>query len=190
MKPIRHLAACALACLLAACATPPPLASDPPVEPDADAVVSAIPGLHAPRADLLTAGQPAPEAWDALAARGVTTVVNLRSEAEMAGRDQAAEVVAAGMDYHHLPIASADDLTPDNAARLRALVANAPGRVLVHCASANRAGALLALGELEAGTMTPDEALVFAREAGLSSAGFEAQVRPRLGLPPADADAD
>jgi len=55
--------------------------------------------------------------------------------------------------------------------------------VLVHCASANRAGALLALAAAQHGAMTPVDALAFGRAAGLSSPVLEADVRARLGLP-------
>lgn len=187
MDAIRSLTTAALAILLAACAGHAPLtvAATPVVEEDHAAVVAAIPGLHRPRDGLITAAQPGQEAWSALAAEGVTTVINLRTDDEMAGRDQAAEVAAAGMAYHHLPIASADDLTGDNAARLRALIDNAGGQVLVHCASANRAGALLAIDAAQSGGMTPVEALAFGQSAGMTSARLEAEVRKRLGLPDA-----
>ncbi|MCR6662953.1 MAG: sulfur transferase domain-containing protein [Luteimonas sp.] len=186
MTLIRCGLALCIATVLAACAgTSPVVADAAPVHeaPAAKTGIDAIPGLHAPRANLLTSGQPAQGDWVALAAQGVTTVVNLRTDAEMAGRDEAAEVEAAGMAYHHLPIASADELTSGNAAQLRALLEGAQGTLLVHCASANRAGALLAVGAVDAGEMTPQQALEFGRSAGLTSPRFEAQVRPRLGLP-------
>lgn len=186
MTPIRCALALCIASALAACAGTPPVVADaaPAHEaPPEKAGIDAIPGLHAPRVNLLTSGQPGQGDWAALAAQGVTTVVNLRTEGEMAGRDERAEVEAAGMAYHHLPIASADALTSDNAAQLRALLEGTQGTALVHCASANRAGALLAVGAMEAGEMTPQQALEFGRSAGLTSPRFEAQVRPRLGLP-------
>ncbi len=186
MTPIRCGLVLCIASALAACAGTPPVVADaaPAHEvPAAKVGIDAIPGLHAPRTDLLTSGQPGQGDWAALAAQGVTAIVNLRTDAEMAGRDERAEVLAAGMAYHHLPIASADALTSDNAAQLRALLAGTDGTVLVHCASGNRAGALLAVGAVDAGEMTPQQALEFGRSAGLTSPRFEAQVRPRLGLP-------
>ncbi|WP_165967443.1 beta-lactamase hydrolase domain-containing protein [Luteimonas aestuarii] len=184
MHAIRSLTIAGLASLLAACASHAPMtvAGAPVAGERHAAVVAAIPGLHRPGNGLITAAQPGQEAWSALAAEGVTTVINLRTHDEMAGRDQAAEVAAAGMAYHHLPIASADDLTDDNAARLRALIDNAGGPVLVHCASANRAGALLAIGAARSGGMTPVEAVAFGQSAGMTSARLEAEVRKRLGL--------
>ena len=171
-----------LACIAAVQAAPP---ETPPPVVAAMEQADAIPGLREARTGVLTSGQPAATAWQGLSAQGVTTVVNLRPEGEMSGRDERSEVVDAGMVYHHVPIASAEDLTSDNAARLWAHVEAAPGRVLVHCASGNRAGALLAIGAAEAGAMSPEHALAFGKTAGLTSPKLEAAVRERLGLPAA-----
>ncbi|MFT3761115.1 MAG: sulfur transferase domain-containing protein [Pseudoxanthomonas sp.] len=156
--------------LLAACATPP-------AAPVAQGVE-----LHSPLPDVLTAGQPAASDWASLTAQGVTTVINLRPDEEMQGRDEAAEVATAGMAYVQLPVAGAQDLTPAKAAELREALAAAPGKVLLHCASANRAGALLALAEAGNG-MDPAQALEIGRAAGMRST--EARVREVLALPAA-----
>lgn len=158
------------------------------VEPPADtaargASADPLAALRAPRPGLFTGGQPDPAAWPALAARGVRTVINLRPPSELDGRDEAAEVAAAGLRYVELPVAGAADLTPAHADALWAALQQAEGAVLVHCASGNRAGALLALAMHRQGGMTPEQALAFGREAGLTS--LEAPVRERLGLPAA-----
>ncbi len=133
-----------------------------------------------PRADLLTAGQPAATAWAGLHQRGVTTVINLRTAGEMAGRDEAAAVAAAGMHYIHLPVAGAGDIDAAHADKLWQEIERAPGRVLVHCASGNRVGALLAIGAARHGGMSPAEALAFGKKAGLTR--LEPVVRQKLGL--------
>lgn len=132
---------------------------------------------------LMTAGQPPAEAWAPLARQGVTAVINLRSDAEMQGRDDATAVVAQGMDYHRIPVGDGADITPENAAALWQLLAQARGSVLVHCASGNRAGALLAVGAARAGQMSPEQALEFGRTAGMRS--LEPRVRELLALPAA-----
>ncbi|MFC3550859.1 beta-lactamase hydrolase domain-containing protein [Lysobacter cavernae] len=144
-----------------------------------------LPNLRQPRAALLTAGQPPARAWKALAADGVTTVINLRPTDEMGGRDEAAEVAAAGLRYHALPVAGAGDITTDNARGLWTLIAQAQahGKVLVHCASGNRVGALLAIAAAGEGGVSAEQALQFGRAAGL--AGLEPLVREQLALPPA-----
>lgn len=160
--------------LLVGCAvhaTPP----EPPM------LEKAIPQLRQPRPNLATGGQPEASAWKELVKRSFTTVINLRAPAEMAGRDEAAEVHAAGLAYHAIPVASGEDISLDNARALWALVRQAEGGVLVHCASGNRAGALLALGAADAG-MLAAEALEFGRASGMTSA--ESRVRELLEMPP------
>ena len=135
--------------------------------------------LNQPRPGLFTAGQPAESDWRAIAARGVTTVVNLRPDAEMQGRDEAAEVRAAGMAYVRIPIADGADLTRENARKLHETILGAGGApVLVHCASANRAGGLLALMAASQEGMDKEAALEFGRDAGMKST--EARVREVL----------
>ncbi|HEU4773718.1 MAG TPA: sulfur transferase domain-containing protein [Lysobacter sp.] len=146
-------------------------------------LASAISGLREPRAGLYTAGQPDVGAWTAAARHGVTTVVDLRPENELAGRDEAAEVAAAGLAYHRLPVAGAGDVNMDNAEQLRQLIEQAPGPVLVHCASGNRVGALLALGAAKGNGMTTEQAIAFGRDAGLGS--LEPRVREVLESAPA-----
>jgi uncharacterized protein (TIGR01244 family) len=124
--------------------------------------------LHHPRTGLVTAGQPAASDWNALAAAGIRAVINLRPQAEMQGRDERAEVVAAGMRYIELPIASAADITPENAHRLVTLLGEAEGPVLVHCASGNRVGGLLAVAMAQDG-MPVEGAVEYGRGAGMKS---------------------
>lgn len=161
----------------------PPLSAAPPAPSNAPmSTHDAVPNLRQPREHLLTGGQPDGAAWTTLAAQGVGTVINLRPEAELAGRDEAGEVTAAGMAYVSIPIASAGDLTPANARALSQAIAQAKGTVLVHCASGNRVGALLALDAAQNGADAND-ALQFGKDAGLT--GAEPRVRELLGLPPA-----
>jgi protein tyrosine phosphatase (PTP) superfamily phosphohydrolase (DUF442 family) len=79
--------------------------------------------------------------------------------------------------YVELPIAGASDLTRENVERLdRALRDALPaGPVLLHCASGNRVGALLALRETWLRGAEPEAALALGRAAGL--AGLEAKTR-------------
>jgi len=173
------------AAIVMACATTLPVLAAPPVATAPDTwMQTSVPNLRQPNDRLLTGGQPDAAAWKQLAADGVTTVINLRPADEMAGRDEAAEVIAAGMSYRQIPVAGAAGITTENANALWTAIAQAPGKVLVHCASGNRVGALLALGAAEQGGMDSQQALQFGKAAGLS--GAEPRVREALGLPPAD----
>ena len=140
-----------------------------------------VPQARQPRPTLVTGGQPAPDAWEALRSQGITTVVNLRPEAEMDGRDERAEVAAAGLDYHQIAVDGAGGVTAANADALWSVLDEAEGTVLVHCASGNRAGALLSLGASRQGGRSPEEALEWGQAAGLT--GLEPKVREALGLP-------
>lgn len=137
--------------------------------------------LRQPRAGLLTSGQPSPNDWQAIAARGVTTVVNLRTQKEMEGRDEAAEVAAAGMRYVTIPVAGADGIDDANAVRLRDALHAANGPVLVHCHSGNRAGGLLALMAARDEGLPAEQAIALGRAAGMT--GTEARVRELLQVP-------
>ncbi|MDR7133629.1 uncharacterized protein (TIGR01244 family) [Lysobacter niastensis] len=179
MRLWRAIAAIAVTCAMTSVLAAPPIAtvSDTSMQ-------TSVPNLREPNDRLLTGGQPDAAAWKHLAADGVTTVINLRPDDEMAGRDEAAEVVAAGLSYRQIPVAGAAGITTENATALWTALAQAPGKVLVHCASGNRVGALLALGAVEQGGMDSEQALQFGKAAGLT--GAEPRVREILGLPPAD----
>lgn len=141
----------------------------------------ALPEFRHPRERLLTGGQPDASAWPRLASQGVSLVINLRPRAEMEGRDEAAEVARAGLAYREIPVANAADLSEDKARELWSLLQGAKGPVLVHCASGNRVGALLALAAAQAGGVAPEAALELGKRAGL--AGAEPRVRELLELP-------
>lgn len=157
--------------------TPPPKA---PNAASGHAGIVADPFMH-PRGDLITGGQPPAESWLMLRGRDVSTVINLRTDEEMQGRDEAAEVQAVGLDYVHLPVRGSQDIDAGHADRLWQAIDRAPGRVMVHCASGNRVGALLALGAYRDGGMSAEQALAFGKRAGLTR--LEPVVRQALGLP-------
>jgi uncharacterized protein (TIGR01244 family) len=84
-------------------------------------------------------GQPSEAALRRLKELGVTAIVNLRGEAEMANRewvpyDEAALVAELGLDYVHVPIAGEDHpYRPEVLDRLEATLREHPGPVLLHC---------------------------------------------------------
>jgi uncharacterized protein (TIGR01244 family) len=154
-----------------------PGAAEPP------AAAAAIPGAWTPLDGVLSAGQPTPPQLEHAARAGLKTVINLRSEAEAGFEWERAAAERLGLRYVPLPVAGAADLTRENVERLdRALrEALAGGPVLLHCASGNRVGALLALREAWLHGAEPEAALAFGRASGLT--GLEPQTRELLGLP-------
>jgi uncharacterized protein (TIGR01244 family) len=95
-------------------------------------------------------------------------VIDLRSLEENRGFDEAATVEGLGMSYISLPVSGAGDVSYQNARALDGILANIDGPVLVHCASSNRVGALLALRAKLNGA-DDEDALALGADAGLAS---------------------
>ena len=138
-----------------------------------------LPQAGQPFADLATAGQPSAEQLRDAQARGFRRIVNLRPHSEPIGYDEAALAAELGLDYVNIPIAGAADLSLENARALDAAVQGVGGPVLVHCASSNRVGALLALRAQQIQGKTIEDALAVGRAGGLKA--MEPLVRQLLG---------
>ncbi len=104
-------------------------------------------------------------------------MIDLRQPTEDRGFDETATAASLGLHYVRIPVAGASGLTPAKVQALQAALAQANGPVLLHCASGNRVGALLALMKAQQGAST-EQALQFGREAGMTS--LEAQTRTLL----------
>lgn len=130
-----------------------------------------------PRPQLYTAGQPSAAELQQAAAAGVTTLIDLRQPDEARGFDETAAAERLGLRYVRIPVAGAAGLTEANAQALRTALAQSQGPALLHCASGNRAGALLALLQAREGASVED-ALTFGRAAGMTS--LEAPTRVLL----------
>ncbi|MGH8037841.1 MAG: beta-lactamase hydrolase domain-containing protein [Stenotrophomonas sp.] len=130
-----------------------------------------------PAEGLYTSGQPTAEHLQQAAAAGITTLIDLRQPGEDRGFDETATAAALGLNYVRIPVAGAAGLTPANVQALQAALTKANGPVLLHCASGNRVGALLALMKAQHG-VPAEEALQFGRNAGMTS--LEAQTRALL----------
>lgn len=153
--------AAALSLLLAACAsTPAPVATAPAPAPTAPAAVPGFVERSLARGDVLIGGQPAAADFDALRAAGVTRVFNLRTAEEMAGVgfDEAAVATAAGMSYAQSPVGGAAGFTPAVLEAFAREMEAADGKLLLHCASGNRAGNLYAAWLVRYRGKSPDEA--------------------------------
>ena len=123
----------------------------------------------------IVAGQIDPQEIPALAATGVTMIVNNRPDGEEPGQPSGAEIEAAareaGIAYRHVPMGSAglsQSLIGDMAEAIEAT----DGKLLAFCRSGTRSTYLWALAEAQRGR--PAEELV--REAG--AAGYD--LRPIL----------
>lgn len=135
-----------------------------------------VPNAKQPAPGVVTGGQRTPNQLRAAKDAGYRTVINLRTPKEKGTRRE--DVEALGMTYVALPIASAADITEQNARVFAKALADAKRPALVHCASGNRVGALFALKALYVDGKSPGEALAIGKAAGLTR--LEATVRARL----------
>lgn len=133
-----------------------------------------IKNLKRPSQQVWASGQPTKTQIKQLAGAGITHVINLRPKAETDWQE-ARLVESQGIVYHHLPIAGAAGVTFENAAKFDKLLSSLNGEpVLVHCASGNRVGGLVALQAI-AGGETEQAAIEKGRAWGLTR--LEARVR-------------
>lgn len=110
---------------------------------------------------------------------GIRQVIDLSADSETPDFDEAAAMRKAGIDYHNLPIHGARDLTLDSLAQFDQLLRHAGTQeTLVHCASSNRVGAMIALRAAMIQGQPIDAALQEGRRWGLKN--MEPAVRERL----------
>jgi uncharacterized protein (TIGR01244 family) len=155
----------------------------PVVTADPHAHGPAIPHARAALSGVWSGGQPTAEQIAEAASSGFRTVINLRAPTEPGYEWERAAVERGGMLYVHIPVDGAAGLTRENVDRLDAALraASERGPVLLHCASGNRIGAMLALREAWLRGAAPATALDVGRAAGLTK--LEPAVRELLGLP-------
>ena len=99
--------------------------------------------------DMFIGGQPTERALRELAAKGVTTVVNLRTPEEMTKRvsfDEAALIKSLGMQYVYLPMRGNAEFpySPEALKSFATAMSSSKGKVLLHCTVAWRASHLWA----------------------------------------------
>jgi uncharacterized protein (TIGR01244 family) len=143
---------------------------------DLDDVIAA--GRVKPVDGITSAGQPDEKALKVFADSGYRVVIDMRGPDEDRGMDDfEGAVEATGMQYLALPIVREDQVSFETAAKLDALLQNIDGPVLIHCASGNRVGALLALRQSLNGA-SDEESLQFGKDAGMTR--LEPRVREVL----------
>lgn len=134
--------------------------------------VTGAPNVSQPLPWLLSAGQPTADDLREAAARGITTVIDLRDPMEARPFDEPALLAELGVGYINIPVVSGDldDETMEQI--IAAMRSHAGTATLMHCASANRVGGpLIAWLMLEQGK-SQEEAVEIAMRGGLRSAEF------------------
>jgi uncharacterized protein (TIGR01244 family) len=117
---------------------------------------------------LAAGGQPTAEGLKQLAAQGFKTVINLRTDAEPGHAEEQEVVKAQGLRYLHVPVSPATFRAEDVAAVKAVLDDPSAAPVLLHCATANRVGAVWAVIEAQRGK-SQEEAEAEGRRVGLKS---------------------
>ncbi len=139
-------------------------------------VLATLPGHIAVDSRLHVSAQPSIEALTKLGSAGVRTVIDLRPDAETPDLDERAVVEKSGLIYRSLPVAGKAGLTRENVTAFDGLLSEAnEGKVLMHCASGNRVGALMALRARWLHGKSAEEAMAIGKASGLT--GLAADVK-------------
>ena len=112
------------------------------VQNDIEAIAPGLANGSCPLEGVATAGQPREEHLRQLAGHGYKAVVDLRTPGEPRGYNEAVTAREAGLEYVNLPVAGLpEDEVFDSFRQVMRDLSMRP--MLVHCASANRVGAML-----------------------------------------------
>jgi uncharacterized protein (TIGR01244 family) len=122
------------------------------------------------------AGRPTADGLAALKAQGFRTVVDLSTSAEPGVAGEKGAVEAQGLRYVSVPVSPSTFSAADVDAVKAVLDDAAAGPVLVHCASANRVGAVWAVIQARSG-MPIDDAIADGKRVGLASASMTEAAR-------------
>ena len=169
-RPRGRALAAALLGLLAACSSTPEEARLEPV------TWSGVERIHR-FGDVYLASQPSAVGLEVAAARGVRTVADQRLDAETPEFDERATVVGLGMAYANPGFQGPDQLTDAVLAANLGVLRNAERPLLMHCASANRTGAIWLAHRVLDDRLPFETAVLEARQVGLRSPAYEARVR-------------
>jgi protein tyrosine/serine phosphatase len=138
--------------------------------------LAGVPNFGRVDSRLLRGGQPTTERFRALAARGVTLVIDLR-EGEERSEDERRLVTSLGMEYVAMPMSGWRTPRPDEVERfLELLRVEHGGAVFVHCRrGAERTGVMIAAYRMAAEGWSPAEA-----RAEMEAYDFRAWLHPHL----------
>ena len=137
--------------------------------------IEGVSNYHVVRPGLATSGELTPEAQRQLKALGFKTVIDLRTEREGTKAEEAL-LREQGLRYVSVPVTPATLSAKDVDAVAAILEDAAAEPILLHCASGNRAGGLLAAVLARKGKSL-DEAEAEGAKAGLSSQTMKDAVR-------------
>ena len=146
------------------------------IEALAPAKIGSIGRVHT-LGGVFLAVQPREEDFAQAKQAGIKTVVNLRHAGEIAGFDEQQVVEAQGLAYINLPWNGPDELTDEVFDKAREQLKTAERPILLHCATANRVGAVWLPYRVLDGGVSWDDALTEAKTIGLRSTPYEAKAK-------------
>jgi uncharacterized protein (TIGR01244 family) len=127
--------------------------------------------------DVYLAGQPSEADFAALRERGVRVVLNMRHASENKSFDERATVEKLGLRYIHVPWSGPEQLTDEVFDEHREVLNTLREPLLVHCASANRVGAVWIAWRALDGGVDVEQAVAEAKRIGLTSTALEGKAR-------------
>lgn len=123
--------------------------------------------------DVATSAQPKEEAFAKLSANGFCSVLNLRTDAEGVDLQRAQELVEkSAMKYFNVPVIGSAPKAESVEAFIKIVKDKSNHPMLIHCASANRVGALRMIYRVVEQGRAQDRALEEATQVGLSNPGL------------------
>ena len=141
---------------------------------------SDINNFRAPSGATLSTGQPTAAQLGLAARAGVKHVINLRTAGEEVAFNEGQVVESFGMKYYSIPVAGGAGINADNASALSRILADIDGEpVIVHCATGNRVGGLMAFAALADGASV-NAAMAEGERWGMTSERLKGMVRESL----------
>jgi len=171
---MKYLLVTAAALLLLSAPTPPQQRTEGErahLDRMEEALREDVPRLLCLSRSLATGGQPSARAFGRLADNGFRSVLNLRTPSE--GVDLKRERVAAeeaGLRYLHIPFAGSEPRAEQADEFIRVVSEKSNHPMLIHCATANRVGALMLIYRVVEHGWSLEEAEAEAARIGLRSA--------------------
>jgi uncharacterized protein (TIGR01244 family) len=148
----------------------------------APVTVGKAPASSTHGSEVYFAGQPEQPDFAEYAKLGVKVVINLRmpAEQEKLAFQEAEAAKAAGLQYVSVPFGPTPP-TDEDLAKIFPFLKNAGAeKVLLHCASSNRAGMVWSLYRGTQGGLTIDDAIAEGKAAGMKNPALEKTARERL----------
>ena len=139
-------------------------------------VIGDIPRLHA-FGDILLAGQPSADDFALLDEQGYKTIINMRHPEEKIGFDQPQVLADLELEYVLVAWNGPDELSDEVFDQLRELLTTAERPLVLHCASANRVGAVWLPWRVLDGGLPYEDALAEAKTIGMRTPGYEVKAR-------------